>query len=52
MSHDLLHVLQRQRMEEDDLVDPVDELRPEVLPQRLGDLPPDTLGQVAAVFAR
>ncbi len=32
---DLLQVLEAERVEEDDLVDPVQELRPEVLPQRL-----------------
>ena len=32
---DLRHVLDAERVEEDDLVDAVEELRPEVLPQRL-----------------
>ena len=40
---DLLHVLEAERMEEDDLVDPVEELGPEVLPQRLRHLPADAL---------
>ena len=40
MSMIVLHVLEPERVEEDDLVDAVEELRPEVLPQRLGHLPP------------
>src|SRR5438045_4333596 len=34
-----------ERMEEDDLVDPVQELGAEVLPQRLGDLPADSFAR-------
>ena len=37
---DLLHVLAAERVEEDDLVDPVQELRPEVLAQRVHHLTP------------
>src|SRR2546425_11984240 len=47
---DLLHVVDAERVEEDDLVDAVQELRSEVLPERLGDLPPDTFGQIAGVL--
>ena len=39
-------------MEEDDLVDPVQELRTEVLPERLGDLALDAVRQLALDLSR
>ena len=42
---DLPHLLARQRVEEDDLVDAVEELRPEVLAQRVHHLAPRALVQ-------
>ena len=42
---DLLHVLAAERVEDDDLVDAVEELRPEVRPQRVHHLPPRALGR-------
>jgi len=44
---DFLHVLEPKRVEEDDFVDPVQELRPEVLPQRFRDLSPDALRKLS-----
>src|SRR5688572_8618533 len=43
---DLLHMIEPERVEEDDLVNPVDEFRPEVLAQRLRDLPLHTFVQL------
>ena len=39
-----------ERVEEDDLVDAVEQLRPEMRPQRLGHLPPDAFRQVTGVL--
>ena len=49
---DLLHVLAPEGVEEDDLVDPVQELRPEVLAKRVHDLPPCAFVHRAALAHR
>src|SRR3954463_8686714 len=48
--HDQLHVLQAQRVEEDDLVDAVEELRPEMPPEGFRHLPPDAFGKITALL--
>src|SRR6185437_12494470 len=47
---DLLHMLQAERMEEDNFVHAVQELRPEMLSQRIGHLPPHAFIQLTDVL--
>ncbi len=44
---DLLDVIARQGVEEDDFVDAIEEFRPEVLPQGIRDLTPRTLADLS-----
>jgi hypothetical protein len=46
---DLLHVVEAKRMEEDDLIDAVEKLRPEMLAERLGHLPPHAFREITGM---